>query len=96
MTERPIASDTALYHRQSLLAFASNLTVHRDDPREVSANATVLGSWLEAATGPNDRRSRFEALHRADNNRSSKRPPDGDPQKLIAEAEVFYAFLKAA
>ena len=39
---------------------------------------------------------RFAALHRADLNRSYKRLPDDTPQLLIAEAEVYYAFLKAA
>jgi hypothetical protein len=51
---------------------------------------------MDAGDSLDDKKNRFEALHRADMNRDHKRIPDGKPELLIAEAEVFYAFLKAA
>jgi len=96
MNERPITPDVVRLHRQSLLAFASRLTFRREDPRAVLANATALEAWLNAATGPGDKRNRMEALSRADSNRDNRRPADDNPASLIADAEVFYKFLKAA
>ena len=96
MNERPITADLIRTHRSSILGFASNFTVRRGDPHRVLANATVLEQWLNAATSPGDRRGRFDALNRADLNRSDRRAPDDRPDLFIAEAEEYYAFLKAA
>jgi hypothetical protein len=84
------------YHRERALAFASGLTVYRENPEDVTKNARPLLAWLEAGVDFEDRRARFEALNRADMNRSCTRARDNAPEKLIAEAEVFYAFLKVA
>jgi hypothetical protein len=96
MNDRPLSADMIRIFRNRLLQFASSLTIFRSDPVAVAANAMVLQEWVDAADGPDDKRDRFTALERADDNRDDRREPDNAPEKLIAEAEVFYAFLKAA
>lgn len=80
--------------RKHVLKWASDLTIDRHDPDAVVANAKVLLDWMEVQD-ITDRETRYEALSRAHHNRSFSRKPDNDPAKLIAEAEVFCAFLKA-
>jgi hypothetical protein len=81
--------------RKHVLGYASALTVERRDPSAVVANAKVLLDWMEVQDVA-DREVRYMALSRAHNNRDFTRKPDNAPEKLITEAEVFYAFLKAA
>lgn len=81
--------------REQVLKYASSFTTDRANPDAVVANAKPLLDWLQVRD-LTDRVIRFNALSRAYCNRSFTRKPDDDPGKLIAEAEIFYAFLKAA
>ena len=85
----------ARVERRHVLDYASALTVDRSDPSSVLANAKALTDWMEVRDVA-DRKVRYYALSRAHANRSYARRPDNAPETLIAEAEVFYAFLKAA
>ncbi|MCW2900884.1 MAG: hypothetical protein JWO67_3149, partial [Streptosporangiaceae bacterium] len=74
------------YYRACLLEFASNLAVVRTSPAAVATQAAALQDWMDEGDSLDDKKNRFEALHRADMNRDSKRIPDGKPELLIAEA----------
>jgi hypothetical protein len=81
--------------RDHVLSYAKALTVDAHTPAAVVANAKVLLDWLEV-TDAADHDTRQRALSQAHHSRSHRRAPDDRPDLLIAEAEVFYAFLKAA
>jgi hypothetical protein len=81
--------------RDHVLKYASALTTERSDPDAVVANAEVLLAWMSVLDAA-DRDARYRALSRAHHNRGFSRKPDDAPALLIAEAEVFYAFLKVA
>jgi hypothetical protein len=83
----------ARIERDHVLKWASELTVEKANPDAVIANANVLLDWM-ATQDAADRDARYKALSRAHHNRGWDRDRDDDPAKLIAEAEVFYAFLK--
>ena len=94
---RPEETDPELIRvqRDHVLKYASDLTTERSDPDAVVGNAEVLLAWISVGD-PADRDARYRALSRAHHNRGWDRKPDDDPALLITEAEVFYAFLKAA
>lgn len=93
---REFTADYLRYERGRVLAFAGRLTLEASVPEAVLGNAAPIQEWLEAAPTRDDRRDRLEALGQANSNREHGREPDDDPSRLISEAEVYYAFLKAA
>jgi len=92
--EKPRES-TVRIRRDHVLGYAGDLTTERSNPGAVAANAKVLIDWVETGDAA-EQDARYRSLFRASNNRDFDRDPDDDPALLIAEAEVFYAFLKAA
>jgi hypothetical protein len=91
-----IAADLVRDDRESLLKFASAFTIARHNPAAVKVNAEQLLKWLNEANGPDDESDRMASLYRAYRNREDDREPDNRPDLLIAEAEVYYVFLKTA
>jgi hypothetical protein len=83
-------------HRADTLRFATALTVDKADPVSVTVNAIPIQEWMEKGDA-DEQKNRHAALRRAHENRDyAQRNADNAPELLIAEAEVFYAFLKAA
>lgn len=89
-----LPTSTIRLHRSEILRYAKRLTIDADIPEAVTAHAQVLHTWMDAATDIEDRRDRFMALQHADSNRPDDRTPDDDPERLISEAEAYYAFLR--
>jgi hypothetical protein len=86
---------TVRIRRDHVLGYAGDLSTERSNPVAVAANAKVLIDWVETGDAA-EQYARYRSLSRASHNREFDRTPDDDPALLIAEAEVFYAFLKAA
>ncbi len=93
---REFTADWFRLERTGVLNYAGRLTQDASVPEAVLGNASVLQKWLEAAPTRDDRRDRLQALDQANSNRESGREPDDDPARLIAEADVYYAFIKGA
>lgn len=86
---------TIRVRRDHILRYASELTTDKTNPAAVIANARPLIDWALVANAA-DQDARCKALSRAHHNRDWGRKPDDAPALLIAEAEAYYAILKAA
>lgn len=100
------AGPRALTHddRADVVAYASHLTLKRQDPHAVAAAARPLFDWLAESEDEDDACARLAALRQQHRNDSWSRKEEGDdslaslgtgygPEEFIANARVLHALI---